>query len=189
MEPGAPTQITMVAITPAEVFSLFLTDQMLAEVCVHTNTKMAQLRTSLKDPDKSTVRDITLTEMKAFIGVLVMSGAHRDNHLTTEEMWSHVYGCQFYRSVFSDHRFSFIIRAIRFDDPVTRKIRLRSDRFAHIRKLWDDVIANCRVNYNPGPHLTVDEQLLAFRGNCIFRMYIPSKAAKYFINILCYFKL
>ncbi|XP_071201069.1 piggyBac transposable element-derived protein 4-like [Salvelinus alpinus] len=37
--------------------------------------------------------------------------------------------------------------------------------------------------YNPGPNVTVDEQLMAFRGRCPFRQYIPSKPAKYGIKI------
>ena len=178
VEPAAPTAITLTATSPAKVFSLFMTDQMVAEVCVHTNRKMDELRRKIKDKDKSTFRDTTLSEMKAFFGVLLMSGVRRDNHLTTEEMWSHIYGCPFYRTNFSERRFVFIIRALRFDDPATRPARLEGDRFAHIRKIWDEVIRNCQINYKPGPHVTVDEQLLAFRGRCVFRMYIPNKPAK-----------
>ncbi|XP_051574823.1 piggyBac transposable element-derived protein 4-like [Myxocyprinus asiaticus] len=37
--------------------------------------------------------------------------------------------------------------------------------------------------YNLGPHVTVDECLVAFRGRCPFRQYIPSKPAKYVIKI------
>ena len=35
----------------------------------------------------------------------------------------------------------------------------------------------------PGPNLTVNKQLLAFRGRCPFRQYIPSKPGKYGIKI------
>ena len=37
--------------------------------------------------------------------------------------------------------------------------------------------------YNPGPNLTVDNCLVVFRGCCPFRQYIPSKPAKYGIQI------
>ncbi|KAL7376340.1 hypothetical protein ABVT39_006069 [Epinephelus coioides] len=35
---------------------------------------------------------------------------------------------------------------------------------------------------NPGPKVTVDEQLVPFRGQCPFRQYMPSKPAKYGIK-------
>ncbi|GBP57547.1 hypothetical protein EVAR_40075_1 [Eumeta japonica] len=38
-------------------------------------------------------------------------------------------------------------------------------------------------NYVPGTNVTIDEQLLAFRGRCKFRMYIPKKPAKYGVKL------
>lgn len=37
--------------------------------------------------------------------------------------------------------------------------------------------------YNPGPAVTVDERLVAFRGRCRFKQYIPNKPAKYGIKL------
>lgn len=37
--------------------------------------------------------------------------------------------------------------------------------------------------YYPAKNVTVDEQLVAFRGRCPFKQYIPSKPAKYGIKI------
>ena len=45
------------------------------------------------------------------------------------------------------------------------------------------VIQNCTSNWEAGPHVTVDEQLIPFRGRCIFRTYIANKPAKYGIKI------
>ena len=61
--------------------------------------------------------------------------------------------------------------------------RQTTDKFAHCRTLWEAVIANCKANYKAGPVVTIDEQLLAFRGRCNFRMYIPNKPAKYGIKV------
>lgn len=45
---------------------------------------------------------------------------------------------------------------------------------------------NCRENYSyPGEIITVDESLLEFHGRCPFKMFIPSKAAKFGIKIYC----
>ena len=40
-----------------------------------------------------------------------------------------------------------------------------------------------RDSYTPEPHMTVDEQLVCFRGRCLFRQYIPSKPGKYGIKV------
>ena len=175
---GAPTISTERARTPAEVFALFINDPLLAEVCVHTVDKMTALREKFSRQDTPTLKDVTLMEMKAFIAVLIMAGPQRDNHLTTEEMFSQKLGCPFYRSVMSERRFSFLLRSLRFDDSATREERRKSDVFTPVRNLWNAVIRQCIGNYNPGPHVTVDEQLLAFRGRCRFRMYIANKQAK-----------
>ncbi len=37
--------------------------------------------------------------------------------------------------------------------------------------------------YNPGPEVTVDERLVAFRGRCNFKQYMPKKPAKYGIKM------
>ena len=37
--------------------------------------------------------------------------------------------------------------------------------------------------YKPGSDVTVDEQLVATRGRCSFRQYIPSKPGKFEIKI------
>ena len=176
--PGAPTLQTLVAKTCDEIFSLFLSDPMLGEVCMHTCDKMHALRVKYKQQGKPTFKDVSLMEMKALLGILIMSGTRKDNHLNTDEMFSVQLGCPFYRSIMSERRFNFLLRAIRFDDSATRKERKKTDVFTAMRKLWDRVISKCRDNYSPGPHITVDEQLLAFRGRCGFRMFIPNKPAK-----------
>ena len=44
-------------------------------------------------------------------------------------------------------------------------------------------MVNCRDNYTAGPVVIIDGQLLIFRGKCRFRMFIPSKPAKYGLKI------
>lgn len=175
---AGPTMTVFGCKTPTEVFDKFLPNVLLAEVVVHTNDKIIILRNLCKRQNDPTFKDLTLMELRAFLGILIMTGARKDNHLTSEEMFSKSLGCPFYRSVMSERRFAFIQRALRFDSIATREERVKTDKFAAIRSLWDQVIANCIANYEPSGHLTVDEQLLAFRGRCSFRMYIPNKPAK-----------
>ncbi|XP_031343697.1 piggyBac transposable element-derived protein 3-like [Photinus pyralis] len=80
-------------------------------------------------------------------------------------------------------RFSQISSWMRFDNKDTRENRRKTDKMAPIRDLSDSFINNCKKYYNSGSHLTVDEQLVPFRGRCPFRVYMKSKPAKYGIKV------
>ena len=76
-------------------------------------------------------------------------------------------------------RFQNIISCLRFDDKRTREERKRIDTFAAIREIWSyfqDCLQTC---YTPGSNVTIDEQLLGFRGKCSFRQFMPKKPDKY----------
>ena len=48
---------------------------------------------------------------------------------------------------------------------------------------WDAFTKNLSDHYIPGPFITIDEQLVPFRGRCSFIQYLPSKPDKYGIKI------
>ncbi|CAG4952254.1 unnamed protein product [Colias eurytheme] len=60
---------------------------------------------------------------------------------------------------------------------------VQSDYEDDLVDIVSEEVTECRINYIPGSHVTVDEQLLGFRGRCPFRMYIPNKPSKYGIKI------
>ena len=75
----------------------------------------------------------------------------------------------------SENRFHFLLRCIRYDNRNTRQQRSVQDKLAPIRELLDLFLENFQNYYTPGEFLTVDEQLVAFRGRCPFKQFIPSK--------------
>ncbi|XP_060905369.1 piggyBac transposable element-derived protein 1-like [Labrus mixtus] len=52
---------------------------------------------------------------------------------------------------------------------------------AAFRYVWDCFLHNCRRKFIPS--VTIDEQLVPFRGRCKLRQFMPSKPAKYGIKI------
>ena len=83
----------------------------------------------------------------------------------------------------SENRFHFLLRCIRYDNRNTRQQRSVQDKLAPIRELLDLFLENFQNYYTPGEYLTVDEQLVAFRGRCPFKQFIPSKPARYGIKV------
>lgn len=171
------------ANSPLDCFKLFFTTEMVNMIVQRTNEQMDRIRPNYRDK-KSTHNPVTPDEIYAFLGLLVFSATMKDNHLSTSDLFDTDLSGTRYKSVMSQSRFEFIIRHLRFDDKETRPERVETDRLAPIRELWDKFIENCQKNYEPGHNVTIDNQLLAFRGKCRFRIHIPNKAAKCGIKIV-----
>lgn len=76
---------------------------------------------------------------------------------------------------------------IRFDDKEDRIERRARNKLAAIRNVFDRWNRNLQKLYVCGDCVTVDEQLIPFRGKSPFTQYIPSKPYKYGIKawVLC----
>lgn len=83
----------------------------------------------------------------------------------------------------SKDRFLFLIRCLRFDDINDHAQRKELDKLESVRELFTIFVENCQNAYTISEYSTTDEQLVLFRGKCPFRQYIPSKSAKYGIQI------
>ncbi|CAB3248366.1 unnamed protein product [Arctia plantaginis] len=155
--------------------------RVIRELVQWTNVEMLKKRTD--SMTSATFADTNPTEIKAFIGILTLSAAMKDNHLSTVELFDSSFTGSRYVAVMSRDLFDFIVRCLRMDDKTLRPARRQQDPFIPVRKVWDLFLAQCKMNYSPGSNVTIDEQLLGFRGRCPFRMYIPNKPTKYGIKI------
>lgn len=171
------------AQTPLDAFLCLLNESILGKILIHTNTEIRGKSEKYKI-EKATNSETNRKELNALLGLLVFAGAQKDNHLNTREMFDYKISGSIYRATMSCERFNFLLENLRFDDKTTRIVRRQQDRFAPIRDIWEEFISNCNHSYIPGSYITIDEQLLGFRGRCPFRMYIPSKPSKYGIKIV-----
>lgn len=72
-----------------------------------------------------------------------------------------------------------LLRFVRFDDQRTRTYRLKTDRLAAFRDVWNIFLDALSQSYDA----TIDEQLVATRARRSFIQYMPKKPSKYGINI------
>lgn len=126
--------------------------------------------------------DITKEELEAFFGLALLAGAFRSPDEELNELWDDTLGRPIFRATMSLEKFKTIMCCLRFDDRTTRVSRER-DKLAPIRNVFDKWNMNLSRQYNPGKNVTVDEQLVPFRGKCPFKQYISSKPAKYGIKV------
>ncbi|KAM3911226.1 piggyBac transposable element-derived protein 4-like [Leptodactylus fuscus] len=109
------------------------------------------------------------------------------NRLTKAIQGKSLWNCETDRHIFRAtmclERFHDISRVLWFDSKTDRMERRAKDKLAPIRNVWNQWVEILPKLYNSGENVTADEQLVAFRGRCPFRQYIPSKPAKYGIKI------
>ena len=171
------------AISERQCWNLFLNSDMMTIVVKNTNEENACQRQNYSSAQSFT-GDTCTVEMHAYFGILITSAALKDNRLSVEDMWNNFYCKPLYRAAMSKERFRFLTNCMRFDDKNTRDARKASDPFAAIRDITDMFASNCQEMYTPSTCCTIDEQLLAFRGRCPFRIYIPNKPANYGIKLV-----
>ncbi|KAG5863453.1 hypothetical protein JTB14_016225 [Gonioctena quinquepunctata] len=123
-------------------------------------------------------------EIKAYIGLLLSQRALKARK-EPEMLWisDKCYSRPIFPATMSRDRFFALTKCIRFDDMATRAERRAVDELAPIRCIFDMFVENFKRMMYPGSHMTVDEQLLGFRGRASFRVYMKSKPDKYGIKL------
>ncbi|XP_014478152.1 PREDICTED: piggyBac transposable element-derived protein 4-like isoform X2 [Dinoponera quadriceps] len=159
--------------TPLEAWSLLFSLDILEIIVQYTNEEIQRKRENFSYQQYYGNTDIA--ELKAFLGLLYFSGFTKNNHSNIEDMWSSRFGCTLYKAVMTQHRFTFLLTCLRFDDRKTRNERRAEHALAPIKEIWDLFIDNCAKYYSPSTNCTIDEQLLGFQGHFEARVYMPSK--------------
>lgn len=154
-----------------ETWQLFFTDKLLEDILAHSVRKL-----HLMHLDKPPL--LTISSLKAYIGVLYFRGANADTQISVGELWSEQY-TTFYRSAMSRNLFNLWTSVLRFDNVSEREEKLKTDTFAAIRDLWMEWNLKLQENFIPTECIVIDEQLVASRTRSPHRIYNPSKPGKY----------
>lgn len=100
-----------------------------------------------------------LPELMAFISVIILRGVTKVPSLC--DSWSANLANPRIIATMAQKRFQDIMRHLRFHDMFTRSERAETDKFAAISDVWGSFVTNCIASYNPGRHITIDEQLFS----------------------------
>ena len=165
-----------------EAFQLFMSDDILLQIQRYTNRKVIELR-RVVPKTYGFMSTFSLDEVKACIGIILYAGSDHDNFTEVTDLWDPIEGKPLYKATMSINRFQFFLRAIRFDNFRSRSQRLDQCRLAAVSDIWQLFNESLRKFYVPAEVLTVDEQLLGYRGQIPGRTYLPSKPRKYGIKI------
>lgn len=167
--------------SPVDAFRLYMNQKILSQIVQFTNIEAERVYQECNMQKAWKLTDET--EILAFLGLIITGGLYKAKHLTCELLWSPKHGPPIFRATMSAMRFKALMRFMRFDDKATRSRRREKDKLAPIRDIFDEINRRLLDYYVPNESLTVDEQLIPFRGRCSFRQYIPSKPDKYGLKI------
>lgn len=173
----------------SEIFNLFFDDQIFDAICTFTNAEASHVfhdfNANAAPNSKRIWTDVDPVEIRAFFGVLLISGALRCQKETISEMWTtdeNIHHAVF-TAAMAQSRFALILQFIRFDDKSTHDQWKAIDKLAAIHQVWDWFVENCKKHFEPFEDITVDEQLVALHGRCPMRQYMKSKPVKYGIKV------
>ncbi|XP_038568008.1 piggyBac transposable element-derived protein 3-like [Micropterus salmoides] len=174
--PWGPTRYATSRITSVKsCFDLFITDEIIQLIVDMTNV---QGRRSV-----SQWKDIDATDLQAYIGLLLLAAVYKSRNESTCSLWGEHTGRAIFRATMSLHTFSRINSHLWFDDRQTRPAPHKQDKLAAFRTIWEKWKYRLPLLFNPGSDVCVDDQLVPFKGRCVFRQYMPRKPAKYGIKI------
>ena len=168
------TQATQELESIMSIFEYFFDDNMYRKIIRYTNQRL-----------NPTEENITIEELKGFVGLLILFGVTNKNDVDADNIWCPTSPdhSAFATACMSRSRFRFISTSISFDDFNSRVSRKQEDpKFHKMRELLNDFKKKIREGLIPGSRVCVDEQLYAYRGRCGFRQYMPSKPNKYGIK-------
>lgn len=165
-----------------QAFEIFFDEDLLKLLVENTNKYIEKVKCNFERSQDA--RDVSDSEMKAFLGVLIGMGVQQEGHASYTDIFNDAnFSSDFFSTTMSSVRFMFILRCLRFDDTDTRMAYVTTDKLGPIRYLFDDIVTKCKKFYTTSEYVTIDEQLVAFRGKCGFKQCITSKQNKYGIKI------
>lgn len=137
--------------TAEECFSLFFTPSMLDRIVKLTNEKIKELEDE-QVKDNSPTDDV---EMKAFLGILILSGLYL--YEGVKELWdTNGYGADIFRATLSFLRYQFLVKCFRYAPDTV------DDVYAFLESFSE----NCQDNFELGSYATLENQLIPYRGQC-----------------------
>lgn len=171
-----------------DILSLFLTDEFFDILVEQTNLYAAQhKRNNPNLPPHSRAHewfDTTRPEMKQLIALSLLMGIVVKPGISDYWSTSPLLKGSIFNSVMSRNRFQSILQFLHFannshfdpNDP-------DRDRLYKVRPVVDYLVNKFKTVYIPEDHISIDEELLLWKGNLSFKQYIPMKWARFGIKM------
>ena len=171
-----------------DILSLFLTDEFFDILVEQTNLYAAQYKRNNPNlPPHSRAHewfDTTRPEMKQFIALSLLMGIVVKPGISDYWSTSPLLKGSIFNSVMSRNRFQSILQFLHFaDNSQFDPNDPDRDRLYKVRPVVDYLVNKFKTVYIPEDHISIDEELLLWKGNLSFKQYIPMKRARFGIKM------
>lgn len=170
---------------PLDWFLLLIDDELLQTIVAKTNRYAFDFFCGPTTEPQSRIhrwKDLTIDELKKFIGLLLHTGTFKLNRLNDYWKTNRMFNLSCFREHMSRDRFLLIMRCIHFSQT-NEEVGVDVDRLSKVQILVDHFNKKMDDIYYPSKELSLDEAMVLWRGRLIFRQYIKGKRHKYGIKL------
>ena len=177
-KPG-PARIFKDDFSPGQIFQVFFTDAIVSQICTETNRYYDQSHKQ-KNAKYTKWKPTTVTEIKAFIGVLIAMGITKLPEM--RDYWRKNSLCyvSWFSTVFTRGRFEAILNVLHLVD---NKQCTNNDKLYKLGNLHNKLNINFYKAYTPERNLAVDEQMIGTKCRVSCIQYMPAKPKKFGIKL------
>ena len=128
--------------------------------------------------------DVTVEDMKLFIALTLLTGVIKKPAI--HDYWStdKILKTPVFNDVMPRNRYQSIQQFLHFADNSCYDVTDPSrDRLYKVRPIVDVLVNRFKTVYIPTQHVSIDEELLLFKGRLAFKQYIPNKRVRFGIKI------
>lgn len=172
---------------PIDWFLLLIDDIFLEKICQFSNAYAMSVFCGPNTEPGSRINrftDITVPELRVFIGLLLHMGSIRLNRYQDYWKTDRLYNIPLFRQHMSRDRFLIILRCLHFCKPDSESTPIeKTNRLRKVQFLVDHFNNKMMSIYYPSKELSLDEGMILWRGRLQFRQYIKGKRHKYGIKL------
>ena len=175
-QPSGPTKPLLSHQNVKNFFELMFDNKIWNHITKQTNL-YAKQRIQLK-PDPNW-KPLGVGELKSWVGCLIAMGLSRHNNI--KMYWQPPWRLSIVADRFTRDRFLAIKKYLHLADNSTFGDGKTSnpDRLAKLRPFLNLLLQNFRSNYRPSRFLTVDEDMVKFKGRQSMKQYMKAKIIKW----------
>ena len=179
LKPQIPVNVT----TPEAFFELFITPAHFQTIARHTNLN-AEAKQAGTAAEKRPWHATTGAEIGTFLGVLLLQGETRIP--STQDYWNTDANKTVIPPILETmtvRRWEQIKRFLKISNPTRDVDSFGPGWYTKVEPLYSDFVKSSRTYLVPGRDVSVDEQLILFKGRSRHSMSIGTKAAGYGFKI------